>query len=278
MSDYEKIATALRYVQEHAGSQPNLDDIAAQVHLSPFHFHRLFSRWAGISPKRFLQVLTLEKAKALMSQSDSSVANISNEIGLSSGSRLYDHFVNIDAVTPSEFRQAGENLTISWAEHNTPFGKAFIAVTDRGICKFSFTDTESTGEFLTELRQEWPEAQLVNKAERSDVLVNRMFSVHHAVPDNSAISLLVRGTNFQINVWKALLRVKAGEIASYSDIAQAIGRPNSARAVGTAISSNPIAFIIPCHRVIQKNGTLGGYRWGTDRKHAILAMEAANSD
>jgi len=277
MSDYEKIATALRYVQAHAGSQPTLDDIAAQVHLSPFHFHRLFSRWAGISPKRFLQVLTLEKAKALMSQSDSSVADISDEIGLSSGSRLYDHFVNIDAVTPSEFRQAGENLTISWAQHSTPFGKAFIAVTDRGICKFSFTNTESTGEFLTELRQEWPEAQLVNKAEGSDGLVNRMFSFPQPVPDNSGISLLVRGTNFQINVWKALLRVKAGEVASYSDIAQAIGRPNSARAVGTAIGSNPIAFVIPCHRVIQKNGALGGYRWGTDRKHAILTMEAANS-
>ncbi len=276
MSDYDKVAKAIDYIRNNVVSQPTLDEVAKQVHLSPYHFQRLFSRWAGVTPKRFLQTLTLRHAKALLVESDLPVLDVSQSVGLSSGSRLYDHFVHLEAVTPSEYKQAGLGLSIFYGCHETPFGYAFIAVTKRGVCSFQFVEKEAVSELLNNLQNEWPKAVLTEDSNTTAATVERMFQKSPAT--SSPLSLWVRGTNFQINVWRALLKIKAGQVVSYSDIAAAIGKPKAARAVGTAIGSNPIGFLIPCHRVIQQSGGLGGYRWGETRKHAMLVKETALND
>ena len=273
MNDYDRIAEAIRFIRNNVGKQPGLEEVATHVHLSTFHFQRLFSRWAGVTPKRFLQILTLERAKALLKEQNISVLDVANTIGLSSGSRLYDHFVQIEAVTPSEYKQAGLGLTIQFGIHETPFGNAFIATTTRGICRLIFIDKETKPDLVQQLQHEWPLAELLDDPVKTASVIKKLFYCEDS--PKRPLSLLVRGTNFQINVWQALLNIPEGKIACYGDIAKAIDKPKAARAVGTAIGANPIAFIIPCHRVIQQNGQLGGYRWGETRKHAILAREAA---
>ncbi len=276
MSDYERIAKAMNYIRDNLLTQPGLDEIAAHVHLSPYHFQRLFSRWAGVSPKRFLQVLTLEKAKSMLAEQDISVLEVSDAIGLSSGSRLYDHFVQIEAVTPSEYKQAGLGLTMYYGIHATPFGNAFLAATTRGIYKLIFVDTETEGELRNKLQQEWPHATIHADQKATADIVEQVFQP--ALPATRPLSLLVRGTNFQIKVWQALLHIPPGQVASYGQIAKVIGQPGAARAVGSAAGANPLAFIIPCHRVIRQSGKLGGYRWGMTRKQAILAWESVRHD
>jgi len=278
MSDYEKIACAIRYIHAHLHEQPSLSDIAAQVNLSEHHFQRLFSRWAGVSPKRFLQVLTLEEAKKLLEQNALSFLNTSYELGLSSGSRLYDHFVQIEAVTPSEYKQAGQGLTIAYGYHETPYGLAFIAMTQRGICQFDFVETGQQEEPLARLKEHWHQAAISQDDAGAKRVVQILFTGENFSADSMGdkpLSLWVRGTNFQLNVWRALLKIPAGQVASYGDIAQTIGKPKASRAVGSAIGRNPIALLIPCHRVIRQSGELGGYRWGEVRKQAILARETA---
>ena len=272
MSDYERIAEAITFLISRVNSQPNLQEIAEHLHLSPFHFQRLFCRWAGVTPKRFLQVLTLERAKQLLSESKS-LLEVSDTLGLSSGSRLYDHFVHLEAVTPGEYKMGGAGLSIEYALHDTPFGKAFIAITTRGICQFAFLESAKIDAHVTGLHTQWPQAMLHENHQTTLAVVNAMFS--GAKKLNRPISLYVSGTNFQISVWKALLQIAPARLASYSQVAAAIGHPGSARAVGQAVGANPVAFLIPCHRVIQQSGALGGYHWGTTRKHAIHAWEAA---
>lgn len=273
MSDYEKIALAIDFIRNHIDEQPSLAVIAAQVHLSEYHFQRVFSRWAGVTPKRFLQVLTLDRAKKIMQEKQQSSLNISYEVGLSSSSRLYDHFVQIEAVTPSEYRQAGHGLIIEYGYHETPYGLAFIALTSRGICQFDFVDSINKNEPLIRLGDQWSRAKIIEDIAKTAIIMEKLFSKD--ARDNAPISLWVRGTNFQINVWRALLNIQSGHIASYTDIAKALGKPKASRAVGSAIGANPIGLIIPCHRVIRQSGDLGGYRWGEVRKHAMLAREAA---
>lgn len=283
MSDYEKIACAIRYIRAHLHEQPSLSAIAAQVNLSEHHFQRLFSRWAGVSPKRFLQVLTLEQAKKLLEQNPLSFLDASYELGLSSGSRLYDHFVQIEAVTPSEYKQAGQGLTIVYGYHDTPYGLAFIAMTQRGICQFDFVEAGQREEPLARLKEHWHQAVISNDDAETKRVVDMLFASESPVgpyfssvsKDDRPLSLWVRGTNFQLNVWRALLKIPAGQLATYGGIAQAIGKPKAFRAVGSAIGRNPIALLIPCHRVIRQSGELGGYRWGEVRKQAILARETA---
>ncbi|STQ90692.1 methylated-DNA--[protein]-cysteine S-methyltransferase [Iodobacter fluviatilis] len=272
MTDYERIEKAIFYISAHLHSQPRLDEIAAHLHLSPFHFQRMFCRWAGVTPKRFLQVLTLERAKQLLRESKS-LLEVSNSLGLSSGSRLYDHFVQLEAVTPGEYKKEGVGLSIGYGVHNTPFGPAFIAITPRGICKFSFLQGEAMGAHLADLCKKWPYAVVHEEQQATLEVLDGMFGV--AKKPNKPISLHVAGTNFQVSVWKALLQIPPAAVVSYSQIAKAVGRPSAARAVGTAIGSNPVAFLIPCHRVIQQGGKLGGYYWGEARKHAIHAWESA---
>lgn len=272
MSDYARIADAIRFIASQVERQPTLDEIAAHVHLSPFHFQRLFSRWAGVTPKRYLQVLTLERAKALLQESRP-LLEVADTLGLSSGSRLYDHFVQLEAVTPGEYKQRGAGLVIDHGVHDTPFGQAFVALTPRGVCNFSFLDDQAPQAPLATLAQSWPAAELRESPSRTQGVIHTMFDTSKT-PDRP-ISLHVSGTNFQISVWRALLEIPPAKVVSYAQVASAVGNPKGARAVGLAVGANPIALMIPCHRVIQQNGKLGGYHWGETRKQAIHAWEAA---
>ncbi|MFQ1802191.1 bifunctional transcriptional activator/DNA repair enzyme AdaA [Aeromonas veronii] len=272
MSDYARIADAIRFIASQVERQPTLDEIAAHVHLSPFHFQRLFSRWAGVTPKRYLQVLTLERAKALLQESRP-LLEVADTLGLSSGSRLYDHFVQLEAVTPGEYKQRGAGLVIDHGVHDTPFGLAFVALTPRGVCNFSFLDDQTPETPLAALAHSWPKAELREAPSRTQNVINTIFDGSKA-PDRP-ISLHVSGTNFQISVWRALLQIPPAKVVSYAQVASAVGNPKAARAVGLAVGANPVALMIPCHRVIQQNGKLGGYHWGETRKQAIHAWEAA---
>lgn len=272
MSDYDRVAEAITFITTRLHHQPSLNEIAAHLHLSPFHFQRLFCRWAGVTPKRFLQVLTLERAKQLLSESKP-ILEVANSLGLSSGSRLYDHFVQLEAVTPGEYKAGGAGVTIEYAVHDTVFGKAFIAVTLKGVCNFSFLDGTVIDDPLTTLYKTWPHASMVENRQRALTVIKAMFSGEKKL--DRPLSLHVTGTNFQISVWKALLQIPPATVMSYTQVANAIGHPAAARAVGRAVGANPIAFLIPCHRVIQQSGRLGGYRWGETRKQAIHAWESA---
>ncbi|MCW0506873.1 bifunctional transcriptional activator/DNA repair enzyme AdaA [Aeromonas piscicola] len=272
MSDYARIADAIRFIASQVERQPTLDEIAAHVHLSPFHFQRLFSRWAGVTPKRYLQVLTLERAKALLQESRP-LLEVADTLGLSSGSRLYDHFVQLEAVTPGEYKQRGAGLVIDHGVHDTPFGQAFVALTPRGVCNFSFLDDKTPQAPLTALAQSWPAAELRESPSRTQGVIHTMFDGSKTA--DRPISLHVSGTNFQISVWRALLQIPPAKVVSYAQVASAVGNPKAARAVGLAVGANPVALMIPCHRVIQQNGKLGGYHWGETRKQAIHAWEAA---
>ena len=272
MTDYDRIAKAISFIIDHVHCQPTLDEVAAHVYLSPFHFQRLFSRWAGVTPKRFLQVLTLAHAKQLLKESKS-ILEVSDDLGLSSGSRLYDHFVHLEAVTPGEFRKGGAGLTIEYAVHGTPFGDAFIAMTPRGICSLAFLADEGLDGHVADLYKMWPHAEIYENDKSTLNAIEMMFGQNMTL--DRPLSLYVSGTNFQISVWKALLQIPQGMVASYGQVAAAIGQPRAARAVGLAVGTNPVAFLIPCHRVIQQSGKLGGYRWGETRKQALYAWETA---
>ena len=269
MSDYERIAKAIAYIGENVTAQPSLADVASHVHLSPFHFQRLFSRWAGTTPKRFLQVLTLERGKRLLEES-ASLLEVADELGLSSSSRLHDHFVQLEAVTPGEYRNKGKSLSIRHGVHDTPFGRLFIARTPRGVCRAAFVD-DGDGAELDRLAEVWPLAALERDAgATADIAA----LVSGPVRDQQRpLSLHVAGTNFQVAVWRALLRIPLARAVTYSQIAEAVGSPRAVRAAGSAIGANPVALLIPCHRVIQRSGGLGGYRWGPARKQAIQVWE-----
>ena len=272
MSDYDRIAAAIAFITARADRQPGLDEIAAHVHLSPYHFQRMFCRWAGVTPKRYLQVLTLERAKALL-EASRPVLDVSDAVGLSSASRLYDHFVHLEGVTPGEFKSGGQGLAIAYGVHDSPFGAVFMATTARGICSMAFPAEGGVDAHLAGLSRAWPYAAIREDHQQTRMLVEAIFGMR-ARPD-TPLSLHVSGTNFQINVWKALLRIPPGAVASYGDVAAAIGHPRSARAVGLAVGANPVAFVIPCHRIIRQSGGLGGYRWGEMRKQAMHAWETA---
>ena len=272
MSDYDRIAQAIAFITRNATRQPTLDEIAAHLHLSPFHFQRLFCRWAGVTPKRYLQVLTVERAKTLLADSRP-LFDVADAVGLSSGSRLYDHFVHLEAVTPGEFKAAGEGVTMEFGIHDTPFGPVFIAVTARGVCSLEFVEDNGVDDARTSLAQKWPRARIRENPGKTGSIVGDIFNGD--IAPERPLSLHVSGTNFQVNVWKALLHIPNGQVTSYAGIAAAIGQPSAARAVGHAVGSNPVAFVIPCHRVIRQSGGLGGYRWGEIRKHAMHAWESA---
>lgn len=272
MTDYERIEKAMDYMVAHAAEQPNLETVAAHVHLSAFHFQRIFCRYVGISPKRFLQALTLERGKQLM-QSSTSLLDIAHTLGLSGGSRLYDHFVQLEAVTPGEYKRQGEGVEIAYGIHETPLGSMFVAVTPRGICRMGFVDATRSDDLLARLAKEWPRSTFQHTPEATRYAVGALFS--EPKEGATALSLYVTGTNFQIAVWRALLTIPEGQLASYSHIAQALGTPKSSRAVGNAVGANPVALWIPCHRVIQQSGALGGYRWGLDKKQMVQAWEWA---
>ena len=271
MSDYIRIEKAMTYMSEHVSSQPTLEDVAAHVHLSPFHFHRVFCKWAGTTPKRFLQALTLERSKRMLKE-EGSLMDVSLRMGLSGGSRLYDHFVKLEAVTPGEYKNGGQGVTIQYGVNETPFGKIFVAMTPRGVCRIEFLGSRSADEILVDIGKDWPKGSLVQNDNATNYVANVLFSRLKDGQSNP-LSLHVIGTNFQVAVWRSLLRIPSGQLASYSQIANALGYPKASRAVGNAVGSNPVAMLIPCHRVIQKSGAIGGYRWGSTKKEMIQAWE-----
>lgn len=273
--DYTKIAAAIRFIREEALNQPELSEIAHHIGLSPYHFQRLFQRWAGISPKRFLQYLTSQHAKRLLKQSQP-LLETSYDIGLSSGGRLHDLFVAVDAVTPGEFKSGGAGLVIEWGVHPGPFGDCLIGLTTRGICSLQFID-DNPQQAERRLQNDWPNAELRNNEQLTSATLAEIFALLNNQPQKP-LPLLLQGTNFQLRVWQALLQIPAGQITSYGQIAREIGCSGSARAVGTAIGQNPIAWLIPCHRVLRADGELGGYRWGEERKLAILGQEFAQTE
>ncbi len=273
--DYARVEQALRYLDRIAPQQPPLRDVAAVVGLSEFHFQRLFSRWAGISPKQFLRVQTLEFAKDRLAKSRN-VLEAAWESGLSGGGRMHDLFVTIDAVTPGEYQSGGAGVHIAAGFHATPFGEALIGVTERGVCALAFT-SGSREEALADLRKRWPAATITKSEAHTRSVLEQVFGGWRREGGFSALAplrILVKGTNFQTKVWQALLNIPAGHLASYEDVARLVGSRDAARAVGAAVAANPLAYIIPCHRVIRSTGALGAYRWGSERKRAILAWEA----
>lgn len=271
--DYDRIEQAILYLDRAHPNQPSLKELAHRTGLSEFHFQRLFTRWAGVSPKRFVQFQTLEHAKQVLEDSRNLLA-ASWEVGLSGSARLHDLFVAGEAVTPGSYKAAGEGLTISYGLHPTPFGECLIAITDMGVCSMAFVETTREAA-LDELERKWYRAELKRDQKATGEIVSRIFSDMATGEADGGIRLALRGTNFQLKVWEALLRIPSGAVASYADVANAIGAPGASRAVGTAIGQNPLAYLIPCHRVIRKTGAFGNYRWGSTRKHAMLGWEAA---
>lgn len=273
-SDYQLIAAAIAYLEANHRSQPSLEELASHVAVSPFHLQRLFKRWAGISPKRFVQFLTVEHAKQLLAESRT-MLDAAYETGLSGPGRLHDLFINVEAMTPGEFKLRGQGLTIQYGFHDTPFGECLLASTERGICGLNFVGQPGREAELEALRARWPAAELVENPEATAAVVDKIFAPEHGSGD--AVHLLLAGTNFQIKVWEALLRIPPGSACTYEDVAQWVGQPSAARAVGGAVGANAIAYLIPCHRVIRKSGVIRDYRWGSTRKKAILGWEASHT-
>ena len=272
--NYHRIEQAIQYLQQNFQRQPELDEIAEKVHLSPFHFQRIFTDWAGISPKRFLQYLTTDYLKARL-QSASSIEEAAAEAGLSSQSRVYDLFTTLEAVTPGEYRQRGMGMRIEYGFHETPFGKCLIGITDRGICWLSFLATDNDGRYaLEEMKASWHNSIFHQDQELTASFVANIFGTS----TKEKLHLYVKGTNFQVKVWEALLRIRPGTLTTYQDIAFQIKNPKALQAVGSAVGSNTIAYLIPCHRVIRKDGILGEYRWTPIRKKSIIGWEMARHD
>lgn len=272
--DYGRIEQAILFLEQNFRTQPELKEVAASVGLSEYHFQRLFSRWAGISPKRFLQFLTIEYAKQLLAESKS-VLDATYEAGLSSPGRLHDLFVTCEAITPGEFKNKGEGLTITYGFHPSPFGECLLSITERGICGLAFAQNGERAAVLDELKHNWPKAAFVEDPAQTQPLVEQIFS---PVQSKQALPVMLKGTNFQIKVWQALLRIPPGAVVSYDELAALIGQPGAARAVGNAVAQNPIGYVIPCHRVIRKIGAVGDYHWNPTRKRAILGWEAARRE
>lgn len=267
--DYQRIEKAIGFIRAQQTCQPSLEEIASYVHLSPFHFQKLFTRWAGVSPKKFLQFLTLKHAREILDK-NLSLEQIAQETGLSGTGRLHDLFVGIEGMTPDQYRKSGAGLTLYYGIHPSPFGYYLLAVTrDQKICTLLFIEEKAAA--LSELQKKWSASRLIHDQERSGQIAQTLF--HKDAPD--PVRLLLRGTPFQLKVWEALLKIPLGAMVSYQVIAEYMANPKGLQAVGSAIGKNPVAYLIPCHRVIKKTGQIKDYRWGSHRKSAILAWEAS---
>ena len=272
-ADFHRVEAAIRFIAENFKRQPTLEQIAESVHLSKYHFDRLFKRWAGISPIQFLQFLTLDYTKQRLAASKS-LLDASLDAGLSGPSRLHDLFVTFEAMTPGDFKKRGAGLAITYGFGDTPFGECLLATTRRGICYLGFTDRGQRAATTDQLLRTWPGAVFTEDSAAVGPPLRNIFSRRHHRP-SQPFTLQIRGTNFQINVWRALLTIPSGSVVTYRDIAACIGRPPASRAVAAAIAINPVAYLIPCHRVIARSGAIHGYRWGSARKKAMVGWEAA---
>jgi AraC family transcriptional regulator of adaptative response/methylated-DNA-[protein]-cysteine methyltransferase len=270
--DYTRIADAIGFFRENFKAQPKLEEVADHVNLSPFHFQRMFKDWAGVTPKQFLQYLSVEHAKEILKHEDANVFNTALETGLSGGGRLHDLFIKVEGMTPGEYRNGGAMLNINYSFADTPFGKVIAASTAKGICHMAFVD-EGEEKALEQLKVSFPNAvynQLVDRSQQ-----NALFIFTQDWSRLDEIKLHLKGTDFQIKVWETLLKVPAGGLTTYASLAKKAGSENAYRAVGTAVGNNPVAFLIPCHRVIKSTGEIGQYHWGSNRKNAIIGWEAA---
>ena len=268
--NFNRITEAIHYIQANFKNQPGLEEVAEKVNLSPFHFQRLFSEWAGTSPKRFLQYISLGYAKQLLKENQS-LYDTAMETGLSGTGRLHDLFINIEGMTPGDYKNGGENLHINYSFAESPFGNVIVASTPKGICHLAFYENEAAA--ISNLQTQFPAAnykQIMDSAQQ-----NALFIFNHDWNKIQQIKLHLRGTDFQLKVWESLLKIPMGKLSTYGAIAKNMEKPNASRAVGTAIGDNPVAFLIPCHRVIQGSGALGGYHWGVVRKTAMIGWEAA---
>ncbi|PSR53652.1 cysteine methyltransferase [Adhaeribacter arboris] len=273
-TNYSRIAAAISYINTNFKTQPSLEEVAERINLSPFHFQRLFTEWAGVSPKKFLQYLTVQYAKKMLQDQQATLFETAYEAGLSGTSRLHDLFVAVEGMTPGEYKNGGENLTIHYSFAESPFGNVLVASTPKGICYLAFADEEQVA--FTKLQAKFPKAtytQIVDLAQQ-----NALYIFTHDWSKLNQIKLHLKATDFQLKVWEALLKIPTGQLTTYGKIARQINLPNASRAVGTAIGDNPVAFLIPCHRIIQSTGVLGGYHWGTVRKSAIIGWEAASRE
>jgi AraC family transcriptional regulator of adaptative response/methylated-DNA-[protein]-cysteine methyltransferase len=271
MYDYNRIAKAIDFIRTHFKEQLSLDDVARSVYLSPFHFQRMFTEWAGVSPKKFQQFLTIEYAKKLLSEKDLPLSEVAYESGLSGSGRLHDLFVNIESMTPGEYKKGGEGLNIQYSFNDSFFGKYLIASTPKGICTLHFNADKKMA--LVELKEQWHAAKIREGSDRHHESVHQLFTDHQTVP--AGIKLHIKGSAFQLKVWEALLKIPEGRLTSYSQVAAFINEKNASRAVGSAIASNPVGYLIPCHRVIKNAGAFGDYRWGVTRKMAMIGWEAS---
>ncbi|TZF83802.1 methylated-DNA--[protein]-cysteine S-methyltransferase [Pedobacter sp. BS3] len=269
--NYNRIAQAINYIRQNFKSQPDLDEVAEKVHLSPFHFQRLFTEWAGVSPKKFLQYISIEHAKKLLKESQVTLFEAAGETGLSGTGRLHDLFIHIEGMTPAEYKNGGRNLMINYSFAESPFGNILVASTQKGICYMAFADDEQQA--LQGLHHHFPNAQFRQMTDR--IQQNALSVFTHNWQELNQVKLHLKGTDFQLKVWETLLKIPLGKVSTYGTIAQTIGTPHASRAVGTAIGSNPVAFLIPCHRVIRSTGVVGGYMWGNTRKTAIIGWESA---
>jgi len=271
--NFNRVSEAIQYLTQNFREQPDLDEVAQKVHLSPFHFQRLFTDWAGVSPKKFLQFLTIEYAKNILKEKQASLFDAAFETGLSGTGRLHDLFIKIEGMTPGEFKNGGAQLSINYSFAESPFGNLLVASTEKGICHMSFAD--NAHEALSHLQTQFPNAaykQMVDLIQQ-----NALYIFTHDWNKLEQIKLHLKGTTFQLKVWETLLKIPIGGLSTYKSIAANINNPNALRAVGSAIGQNPVAFIIPCHRVIQSSGTFGNYHWGTNRKTAMIGWEAAKA-
>ena len=270
---YHQIEKAIRFISEHQNKQFSLEAVASHVAMSPTHFQKVFTEWAGVSPKKFNQFLSVQYAKSLIKEQESTLFDVTHELGLSSTSRLHDLFITIEGMTPGEFKKGGDALSISFECYSTLFGNAIVANTHKGICHLHFFDCED--EAIVELQKRFPSANF--KRQESEIQTVAINILNRLGEKEQNIHLHLQGTPFQIKVWEALLAIPEGQLATYGKLASQINSPNASRAVGTAIGTNPVAFLIPCHRVIQSTGKLGGYMWKPERKAAIIGWEGANS-
>lgn len=269
--NYSRIAEAIEYIQHNYTEQPTLEEIAKKIHLSPFHFQRMFTDWAGVSPKKFLQFISIQHAKKILNNSKSTLFETAYKTGLSGTGRLHDLFVKIEGMTPGEYKNKGENLTINYSFAESLFGRILIASTYKGICYMGFSDEKQIA--FSELEKRFPKASFIQQTD--EIQQNALQIYTQDWSKINKIKLHLKGTDFQLKVWEALLKIPTGNLATYGNIANHIQKPKASRAVGTAIGNNPIAFLIPCHRVIQSTGIFGGYMWGTTRKTAIIGWEAS---
>ena len=271
--NYKRIATAIDFIRQNFREQPTLEEIAERVHLSPFHFQRLFTEWAGTSPKKFLQYISIEHAKKLLKENQATLFETAYETGLSGASRLHDLFISIEGMTPAEYKNGGRDLQIHYSFSSSPFGNLIIASTGKGICYLAFQEDEQAAQ--VELKNTFPNASFTQE---TDLIQQNALLIFESSRSNpKGVKLHLKGSDFQLKVWEALLKIPTGQLVTYGDVAVRIGKPSASRAVGTAVGNNPVAFLIPCHRVIQSGGKVGGYKWGNTRKTAMIGWEGVRT-